>query len=503
MASKHLTMWFSLWTIALSLLPEPSAALVRVGLKKRRLDLDDLDNAWAARKLRYGLQGTGHRFSSGEEDIVPLKNYFDTQYYGEIGVGTPPQTFTVIFDTGSSNLWVPSSKCYFSLACYFHSKYKSSRSSTYTRIGTNCEITYGSGSISGFLSEDNIKVGDLTVMDQMFIEATKESSFTFVVSKFDGILGLGFQEISVANVTPVWYNMMQKGLLKDEVFSFWLNSDPAAMEGGQIVFGGVDPKHYKGNHVYVPVTKKGYWQFEMGDILIKNWSTGVCEYGCAAIVDSGTSLLAGPTPIVTEINNAIGAKGAISNECKQVVTQYGDLIWELLIAGVKPDKVCIQIGLCIINGTRNLRDGIEMVVEKDHRSRATSGDLLCTACEMTAIWIKNQLRDKQTKEKVFNYVSQLCENFPNPTGESVIDCNTISRMPNVTFTIGEKPFNLTPEQYILRTGDGLTTVCISGFMGFDLPPPRGPLWILGDVFMRAYHTVFDFGNLEIGFAEAA
>ncbi len=55
--------------------------------------------------------------------------------------------------------------------------------------------------------------------------------------------------------------MLDQGLVKEPVFSFWLNGDPTDQEhGGELVFGGVDPKHFKGEHIYAPVTRKGYWQ---------------------------------------------------------------------------------------------------------------------------------------------------------------------------------------------------------------------------------------------------
>ncbi|KAK3188700.1 hypothetical protein Dsin_028261 [Dipteronia sinensis] len=499
MRIKFLVVAIYMWVCPCTLAFMPSSdGLVRIELKKRQSDLNSINSATITRRE---VQGNSNDVKA---DIIYLKNYLDTQYYGEIGIGSPPQSFTVVFDTGSSNLWVPSSKCLLSIACFFHSKYRARLSSTYTKIGTHCKIHYGSGSISGFFSQDNVKVGDIIVKDQEFAEITGEGFLTLLFTQFDGILGLGFKEISVGKADPVWYNMEQQGHLSQKLFSFWLNRDPYAKVGGEVVFGGFDWRHFNGDHIYVPVTKKGYWQIEVGDIFIADCSTGLCEAGCAAIVDSGTSVLAGPTKIVAQINHAIGASGIVSWECKNAVFKYGNLIWESLISGVRPELICVDIGQCVYNGSQYMRSGIETVVQnKTSYGSSIDESALCTFCEMIVFWVQMQLKQQKTKDTIFKYVNELCEVLPNPIGKSFINCDDIATMPSVSFTIGNNLFPLSPEQYILKIEGSYSTVCVSGFMALDVPAPQGPLWVLGDIFMGAYHTVFDFENLQIGFAEAA
>lgn len=54
--------------------------------------------------------------------------------------------------------------------------------------------------------------------------------------------------------------MIKQGRLSQPLFSLWLNKDSTSKTGGEIVFGGVDWRHFKGEHTYIPITKKGYWQ---------------------------------------------------------------------------------------------------------------------------------------------------------------------------------------------------------------------------------------------------
>uniref|UniRef100_F7I3G2 Renin n=1 Tax=Callithrix jacchus TaxID=9483 RepID=F7I3G2_CALJA len=240
---------------------------------------------------------------------VILTNYMDTQYYGEIGIGTPPQTFKVVFDTGSSNVWVPSSKCSrLYTACVYHKLFDASDSSSYKHNGTELTLRYSTGTVSGFLSQDVITVGGITVT-QTFGEVTEMPALPFMLAEFDGVVGMGFSEQAIGKVTPLFDNIISQGLLKEDVFSFYYNRDSENSQslGGQIVLGGSDPQHYEGNFHYINLIRTGLWQIPMKGVSVGS-STLLCEDGCLALVDTGASYISGSTSSIEKLMEALGAK---------------------------------------------------------------------------------------------------------------------------------------------------------------------------------------------------
>ncbi|TGZ54799.1 Uncharacterized protein DBV15_11657 [Temnothorax longispinosus] len=316
---------------------------------------------------------------------IPLINHGNIRYYGNIEIGTPPQTFKVLFDTGSSALWVPSKNCNVSQpACLNHNKYDNTQSTTYVQGNGTFSIYYAAANVSGILSTDDVIVAGVKVVSQPFGVVTSDLSFE---EEFDGVLGMGYS-FSSQTGTPVFKNMIDQNLVSQLVFSFYLSRDLSVATGSELILGGSNPVHYKGEFTYVDVTKERHWQITMDRVQIRD--TILCAIGCQTIVDTGHHAIAGPPQAIAALNREIG---------------------------VVDDMV---------------------------------------PC----------------------------------------DDDYISKLPDVNFVIGGKTFRLTGQDYILKLGAAFGSKCFPGFQNV----PFNTLnieWILGDVFIGRYYTEFDIENNRV------
>ncbi|GCB67925.1 hypothetical protein scyTo_0015175 [Scyliorhinus torazame] len=260
-----------------------SECLTRIPLKKHKSikqtmkEKGILSYFWEHHKMDMVQLGQAQECSAIQRSTEPLLNYMDAQYGGEIFIGTPPQNFTVVFDTGSSNLWVPSAYCY-SRACKDHDKFIPDKSSTYTRDGRPFSIHYGTGSLTGIIGIDTVMVEGISVANQKFGESVTEPGTAFLYSPFDGILGLAYPSIAAADATPVFDNMMTQGLLDLPLFSVYLSRNPNDEVGSEIIFGGFDTSHFTGELHWIPVTAQSYWQIQLDSMPDVTFTIGGVEY---------------------------------------------------------------------------------------------------------------------------------------------------------------------------------------------------------------------------------
>jgi len=369
-----------------ALLGAASANIIRVPITKTT----------SLREISKGVdsQVTGYNAESvGDSGDVPISDFQNAQFYGPIKIGG--QDFNVIFDTGSANLWVPGKNCSF-FKCWLHHKYDETKSKDFKPDGRQFKVQYGSGPVEGIFNTDTVTVGGIDVKGQTFAEISTVSfgplNIAFAVGKFDGLLGLGFNTISQYHIPTPFEQMVSQKLISEPKFAFYLPDDASVT--GELILGGVDKSHYTGELVSVPLTNESYWEVSLDGL--KFGDSAIVSSSTKAIIDSGTSLLAGPKDAVSKIATAAGATSLMGKEY-------------------------------------------------------------------------------------------------------IVDCSKVSSLPDLSITLGGKPFTLTANDYVIQ----MQGQCLFAFMGIDIPAPAGPLWIMGDVFMRKYYSVFDYGNKQMQFAPVA
>jgi len=249
-------------------------------------------------------------FTADGLPVVSLTDVQDSEYFGEVDLGTPAQTFKVIYDTGSANLWVPSKSCTNCKSGGSH--YDSGQSSTYKKNGESFALAYGTGSCRGFLSEDDVTLGGAKITDFKFGEVTTEAADVFGKAPFDGILGMGPAKAAVDSVPMPMDQLVAQGVIKHNVFAFYLAS--GGKKGSTLTLGGTDDSLHTGDFQYAPVARAAallpYWLISAKEIKVGG-ATGIsCNFitGCYMVVDTGTSLLAGPVADVKKLTDKIGAK---------------------------------------------------------------------------------------------------------------------------------------------------------------------------------------------------
>mmetsp|Transcript_104717 Transcript_104717/g.291652 ORF Transcript_104717/g.291652 Transcript_104717/m.291652 type:complete len:524 (-) Transcript_104717:47-1618(-) len=258
---------------------------------------------------------------------VDLLNNNNSQYYGDFTLGNPKQRFTAVFDTGSAITWVPGSKCK-SNTCVEHHRFathslKSPSSSSSSRGGV---IHYGTGEVKYDPNEDTMTFCDshdnagchgkeghhLHVPKQPFGMSIEQTSYPFRILPFDGILGLA----PSMNPGSVMHQLKAAKVLPRNVLGVYLSED--THRTGSLAFGGIEPQHIAPHSPvhWHKLQSPAEWRVAMKDVVVNGKPLHLCDDRpdgvCPAVVDTGSSLVTGPTG---EIEKLL-AKISTNHDCK-------------------------------------------------------------------------------------------------------------------------------------------------------------------------------------------
>lgn len=272
----------------------------------------------------------------------PRRQVYVTEYYGKIAVGSPPQLFDVVFDTGSGNIVLPTVKC-MDEVCSRHHRYRSEASTSALQIAYDDDtplekgqtdrdttsIVYGTGKLTGEYIRDSICFGYGISKSQVctssdFLGVTQESRFPFIELPFDGIFGLGLEGLSAGPNFSFINRMKANDSSLEPVISVFIR-DLQADEDSEITFGSWRPERLaNGESIHwLPIPQdeaeeKGYWLVTMRDVYVNGRALKLCDDfsekpRCQVAMDTGTSMTMASPYQMSELLDAVGLKDDCSN----------------------------------------------------------------------------------------------------------------------------------------------------------------------------------------------
>ncbi|TCD69392.1 hypothetical protein EIP91_007739 [Steccherinum ochraceum] len=238
----------------------------------------------------------GGKGSSGQNGVdpsqVPLQDWFkgtDLQWFGEIGVGTPPQKFNIVFDTGSNTLEFPSVAC--GAPCAKQRQFDPSKSSTFVDGGQEQTLVFLTGGTTQPVigndtaltirsATDTVSIGGLSVKDTPVFLIINQTA-TFADNPYDGIQGLSSDAVGFMG------GLIAQGL--PSLFSLYLTPDKVGQ--ANLLLGGIDHSKFKGDLTYasLPSPAFGEWVLLSSNLKVNGNSLKVANNSRYMIFDSGTS----------------------------------------------------------------------------------------------------------------------------------------------------------------------------------------------------------------------
>lgn len=295
----------------------------KIKLHRNTLDFAEILAVTGEQEYTFGA-------SVGVNGNVTISDYRNAAYYGNLSVGVPGQVLRVVFDTGSSNLWVPSAQMP-QAALSSKLLYNHNSSTSYVPHGGTFTIRYISGRVGGIFSQDHVTIGSFTLTDFTFAEVDDTTGLgaVYTANPFDGVCGLGWNSLAVGRVPSPMAALVDSGVLSLPIFSFSLGD--ATGDDGYLLIGASDLDAHEGDLNYMPLTHRGYWQVRLDEVRVNGYQVSTSS---VAILDSGTSLLGVPAGVLPLIEARLGNVKKSGASILAWCDELESVVLELTLGGV-------------------------------------------------------------------------------------------------------------------------------------------------------------------------